>query len=142
MRSGGEGDLLCRLSRQAEEERDDDEVSYVSRVRSVRMSIATKPEMAELGYETVIASGIDTVRRRSERVALGRERAAPLSVGSEVSDPASSVSGESVSSVFRSHAHAVSHSFAAVVFFAFQITSRQSASSTEPTRRFTNSSLD
>lgn len=134
--------FLGPLSTPAEEERDDDEVSYVSRVRSVRMSIATKPEMAELGYETVIASGIDTVRRRSERVTLGRERAAPLSVGSEVSDPASSVSGESLSFGSRSHAHAVSHSIPAVVSLAFQITSRRSASSTEPTRRSTSSSLD
>ena len=72
----------------------EDEPSLVSRVTSVRMPVATKPEMAELGYEAVLASGVETVRRRSERSIISRERTAPLSIGSEESDMASSISGK------------------------------------------------
>lgn len=63
-----------------------------------RMVVAMKPEMSEIGYEDVVVSGFDSIRRRSERGTgrSGRQRV-PLSVGSEESDLASAVSGEFLS---------------------------------------------
>ena len=62
-----------------------------------RMVVVTKPERSEVGYEDVVTSGTEIVRRKSEgENGTGRNtrQGVPVSTGSEEKDLASDISSE------------------------------------------------